>query len=145
MVTLRQPLTLEEVQLVREWRNDPAVLPMLRTGYKTEDEQAQFYRDVICNPESVHRYYAVIAPNGAFVGMGGLTYLVLGEAEISLILAPESRGCGLGRAAVDALLAEAKRLGVVQVIGECYEQGNVAFWAKQLQRKPGAMLWRWSL
>lgn len=155
-VTLRQPLTLAECQLVREWRNDPVVLPMLRTGYKTEAEQEQFYRDVICNPESGHLYYAITKPAGArrMLGCGGLTYLHRkpGEAEISLILGPRERGQGFGARAVDVLLAQAWRIGLESVIGECYAGGPRGFWEAQFHRhslesvtfsEDGSMRWRW--
>jgi RimJ/RimL family protein N-acetyltransferase len=161
-VTLRPP-TLAECQLVREWRNDPAVLPMLRTGYKTEADQAAFYRDVVCNPEADHRYYALedlrgfIA--GGFLGLGGLTYLsrVPGEAEISLILGPQARGQGYSVEAVAALLSEAELLGLRAVTGECLKGGPKMFWAsmyfglewpgwtrgKACNHDGGSFVWRW--
>ncbi len=145
-VTLRQQLTREECQLVREWRNDPAVLPMLRTGPKSVAEQDAFYRDVIRNPTADHWYFA-IELDGVFIGMGGLTYLSRqpGQAEISLILAPWSRSQGLGSEAVDALVAEAKNRGLTTVIGECYATGNLPFWTRQLIRRPARMTWEWTL
>ncbi len=130
-VTLRA-LTLEECQQVRVWRNAPDVLPMLRTGAKTEAEQAAFYRDVVSNPQSDHRYYAIDA-DGQFVGMGGLTYLsrVPGEAEISLILGPQARRRGVGNESVLALVVEAKRLGLSRIVGECYRRSPaLGFWEK---------------
>jgi RimJ/RimL family protein N-acetyltransferase len=145
-VILRQPLTLAECQQVRVWRNAPDVLPMLRTGEKTEAEQDAFYRNVILNPTSVHRYYAIDAPvqwtvrhdgqasGTVFVGMGGLTYInrERKEAEISLLLGPLFRRNGYGRAAVQALLTEAfGPLGLDAVIGECYAANPArTFWAK---------------
>jgi RimJ/RimL family protein N-acetyltransferase len=156
-VSLRQPLTLEECQQVREWRNSPAVLPMLRTGFKTEEQQAAFYRDVICNPESEHRYYAIdveeVVWNDAdllearrhFIGMGGLTFVKDGQAEISLIVNAKVRGQGHGTNAVRALLAEAKRLGLSRVVGECYATGNLSFWTEQIRRQPARMTWEWTL
>lgn len=129
-VTLRQPLTLEECQLVREWRNDPKVLPMLRTGYKTEEEQVRFYLDVICGPESEHRYYA-IEDEHLFVGMGGLTYLgrVPGEGEISLIVGPMFRSKGIGEQAVRGLVDEGfSALSLSRVIGQCYAANPAREW-----------------
>lgn len=147
MVTLRQPLSFDECQQVRQWRNDPAVSPMLRTGSKTYEEQAAFYRDVIANPDqSDHRFYALEA-DGRFVGFGGLTYLqrVDGETEISLIMAPEARGRGLGGAAVEALIVEARRLGLTTMIGECYPEGATRFWVSQCLTRPTHLAWRWDL
>lgn len=155
-VITRTP-TLEECQQVRVWRNDPAVLPMLRTGFKTEAEQTAFYHDVVCTPSAPHRYYA-LEHESAFIGLGGLTYLdrIPGQAEISLILGPAFRGRGLGSAAVDVLLRAAfGRLGLRTVIGECYAANlAIGFWAKLVATRPevttfeyngaGSLLWTWS-
>lgn len=141
MIALRPP-TLGECQQVRLWRNDPAVLPMLRTGYKTEGEQSWFYRrhiepsrfwrivDAIMGGPN-HRYFAVVL-DGAFVGMGGLTYLRRepGVGEISLILGPAHRGKGVGEQAVAELLNEAARMDLYRVVGECYYTGAVRFWRR---------------
>lgn len=151
-----RPLTLDECQQVRVWRNQPDVLPMLRTKEPlTEAQQATFYRDVVSNPDSDHRYYA-LEHDGQFIGMGGLTYLSRnpGEAEISLILGPAWRGQGFGSIAVDVLLAESGRIGLETVRGECYQWGNRGFWATQLMRlersrhwfnESGSLCWVWSL
>lgn len=149
MITLRQPLTLEECQQARIWRNDPAVLPMLRTGYKTEEEQAQFYQDVICNPNSEHQYYAghtLMAaaeddPVDAFVSMGGLTFIHDGQAEISLIVHPQARKMGLGADTVTALLDKARTMTLKRVIGECYPHGPQAFWLKCMTCGPAYEMW----
>lgn len=140
-------LTLEQCELVRQWRNEPDVLPMLRTPEPlTAEQQAAFYRDVVCNPGSNHRYYALIATRlqrveeerrEVFVGMGGLTYLnrTPGEAEISLILGPSFRQDGHGTRAVQALRAEAARLGLKWVVGECYDRNPaLSFWVKTVTR-----------
>jgi RimJ/RimL family protein N-acetyltransferase len=168
MVTLRPP-TLAECQLVREWRNDPAVLPMLRTGYKTEAEQGAFYRrhvapswlwrvvDAILGGQK-HRYFALLH-DGALIGMGGLTHLRRrrGEGEISLILSPAHRGRGHGRQCVRALLDEAWRSGLRAVDGECYVGGATEFWRRMRNeiycgwtlgntwpgRERGSTRWRW--
>lgn len=148
-------LTADQCEVVRQWRNAPDVLPMLRTREPlTVEQQEAFYRDVICNPSSNHRYYTLVEtefkvlPIGrtgleivgrdVFVGMGGLTYLdrVPGEGEISLILGPDFRRSGLGTLAVSALLAEAARLGLTSVVGECYYANHArAFWLKQAIRR----------
>lgn len=155
LVTARQPLSLKEVQAVRVWRNDPDVLPMLRTGFKTSAEQAMFYQDVICNPHADHWYFAMLG-DGRFLGMGGLTYLsrAPGEGEISLIVAPGMRGVGFGSACVDVLLQEAWTRGLYAVIGECYPHGAIGFWQRQFRQAncrtdiwwTGSSLhWRWTV
>jgi RimJ/RimL family protein N-acetyltransferase len=143
MVKLRVPLTREECQQIRLWRND--VAPVMRTGSKTEAEQDAFYHDVICNPSAPHRYFAIEAGN-AFVGMGGLTHLDErpGEAEISLLIGPAFRGQHIGTAAVDALLKEAfETLGLSAVRGECYANGNLRFWTEQILERPATVRWTW--
>jgi RimJ/RimL family protein N-acetyltransferase len=145
-VVLRQPLTEPECWTVGEWRSDPLVAPMLRTGPKTKQQQSDFYRNVICNIASGHEYYAVEV-DGRFAGIGGLTYLhrAVGETEISLVMGPDYRGRGIGSRVVDALLEEARALGLSTVIGECYAAGATAFWARQLQKHPAHITWRWEL
>lgn len=146
MITLRQPLTFEECQQIRVWRNDPAITPMLRTGAKTYAEQADFYQQVIVGSQADHEFYA-LEHDHRFVGMGGLTHLqrVPGEAEISLILAPPCRGMGFGAEAVDALLVKARDLGLSVVTGECYREGCVGFWTSQIRQRPATITWRWDL
>lgn len=136
--TVLRDLTLAECQLVREWRNAPDVLPMLRTKEPlTEDQQSAFYRNVVCNPRSGHRYYA-IEHDGQFVGMGGLTYILRDEGEISLILGPAFRRSGLGTLAVRALRVEAQRLGLRWIVGECYDVNPAReFWVKQVAKCDG--------
>ncbi len=149
---LDQP-TLEQCELVRQWRNAPDVLPVLRTKTPlTIEDQATFYRNVVCNPASNHRYYALVATrlrfdeprDDVFVGMGGLTYLdrVPGEGEISLILGPQFRGGGHGLRAVDALREEARRLGLTWIVGECYDANPARrFWMKTISRCDATFRW----
>lgn len=149
--------TLEQCELVRQWRNAPDVLPTLRTKEPlTVEQQAAFYRDVVCNPASNHRYYALISNRlsrteeefergplqKVFVGLGGLTYLDRreGEAEISLMLGPEFRSRGLGEKAVEALRRKGGDLGLRWIVGECYDTNPAqAFWIKEVARTHGAV------
>lgn len=140
-VALRQPLSWWECELLRLWRNQPDVLPMLRTGYKTSEEQYAWYINVICNRDADHKYYAiaVTVPGqfdgfDPFIGVGGLTYLSRrpGEAEISLIMSPLWRNRGYGGSAVRALINEAWNIGLTSVVGECYQTGAIEFWYRQL-------------
>lgn len=132
-LTLRA-LTLAECEAVRGWRNTDEVRVGLRTPFAlTADMQADFYKAVVCNRQSPHRYYALV-DGDTFVGMGGLTDCQWenGLAEISLIVDPAHRRGGVGVAAVDALLAEAfERLRLQTVFGECYQvNAAVYFWQK---------------
>jgi len=166
-VILKTP-TLEQCEQVRIWRNAPDVLPTLRTKEPlTAEQQAAFYRDVVSNPDSNHRYYALIAirlenplyeqsrRREDFVGLGGLTYLdrVPGEGEISLILDPAVRGSGLGAQAVQRLREEGLGIGLHTIVGECYDTNPAQmFWVKEVSRcdgrirfYPGRMCFRMSV
>lgn len=127
--------TREDVQRVREWRNDEP--QFLRTPYLlTEEMQDGFYNNVICNRDSNHRYFSIYADyvdNSMFIGFGGLTNIEWenGCAEISLIINPEYRGKGHGRAAVDLLLGQGfDRMRLETIYGEVYHCGNFGFWRK---------------
>ena len=136
---LRTP-TRADCQLVGEWRNAPDVLPMLRTGHKSPEEQDRFYDDVICNPHSGHIYWSVTTDGGACVGLAGLTYLNEPESsplanQITLVMGPESRGHGWGYSAVVSVLAAAfGPLALDFVQGECYAAGPTGFWLTCIKR-----------
>lgn len=158
-----EPLTLDQCQQVRIWRND--CLETLRTPYPlTESQQAEFYQDVVCNRNSPHRYFAITGeqadyPVGAliktkdiakpeipnfFLGMGGLTHIQWENsiAEISLILDPKRRRQGLGEKAVDLLLDHAfNHLNLQTVFGECYHCNEAAnFWLEITRKKKGRIV-----
>lgn len=140
---------MEQCQIVRFWRNQAR--KTLRTPYPlTEEQQDAFYMDVVCNPHSPHRYWACIQDTldrehdiypGTLLGMGGLTFIQWENriAEISLILDPYFRGMGLGKEAVDLILAEGfDRMGLKTIFGECYcTHEGVEFWKKITQQYKG--------
>jgi len=101
--------------------------------------QEKFYHDVICNPNSHHRYWGVwLEPyeeDTCFIGLGGITNIQWENriGEISLILNPEERGKGYGEQVVDLLLDKAfNYLNLQTVCGEVYWSNpeGVAFWQK---------------
>jgi len=114
--------TKEEVEIVRQWRNN--CLISLRTPYPLSPEmQEDFYKDVICNRSSRHRFFS-IEEDGCFVGFGGLTDIQSENriAEISLIVNPDMRHNGIGEKCVEKILDYAfKQLNLKTVFGECYE------------------------
>lgn len=128
-----QAPTRDEVMRAREWRNGDS-LDTLRTPFRlTEEMQGDFYRDVISNRSSPHRFFSMYSGDGVFTAFGGLTNIQWenGLAEISLIVHPEYRGKGIGRASVDVLLAEAfDRMRLMTVCGEVYKCNTTAaaFW-----------------
>jgi RimJ/RimL family protein N-acetyltransferase len=132
------PLTREQCQQVREWRNDER--QFLRTPYFiTEDMQEEFFHNVVNNRDSEHRYFAIMNYS-SFIGMGGLTNISFenGNTEISLIINPEYRGKGYGIKSVDLLLHEAiNNMRLYSVYGEVYDCGNRGFWEKVVYRYSG--------
>jgi RimJ/RimL family protein N-acetyltransferase len=132
------PLTLEDVKEVAQWR---ALVPeSLRTPVTlTPEMQAAFYRQVLSDQRTPHRYWAV--RNHDFIGMVGLTDIQWenGLAEISLIVSPPWRGDGRGAAAVALVLEEAfERMRLETVFGECYVcNPAVHFWQRIAERYQG--------
>jgi len=137
-----QPLTADNMEQVRIWRNQ--VPQTLRTPYLlTAEQQAEYYRKVICNRESHTRYFALIqnvptqvgthdtAPVERFVGYGGIEGIQWETriGELSLLIGPEYRRRGYGKRAVSCILAHAwDVLGLETVYAECYECGAPEFW-----------------
>lgn len=133
-------LTAGDCELIRRWRN--AVPESLRTPFLlTEEQQQQFYRDVVCNRSAPHRYFALKDDIG-LIGMGGLTNIAWenGTAEISLILDPAQSGKGYGTEAVALLLSEGfSRLRLEEIYGECYTCNvpGFNFWLKLTKERGG--------
>ena len=128
-------LTLEDCEQARLWRN--AQLETLRTSYPlTKEQQAAFYRDVVCNRQSPHQYYAFLDRelDGEMVAMVGLTNIdwVNGHAELSLLVPPTTaRVVWVYDAALDLLLHWAfDQLRLVTVFGECYHCNPQLKWWK---------------
>ena len=144
------PLSLADLKHVRSWRNDPAVRGTLRTPFMlTEEQMAEFYREVVCDRRSPHRYWGIheghpVDGAGSLVAMVGLTNIEWenGLAEISLIVHPMRRDHGLGATVVDLALEEAfHRLGLKTVWGECYKNNPaVAFWERITARYGGVAI-----
>ena len=123
-----------------KWRNDK--IETLRTPYFTSTEmQEKFYKEVISNRNSKHRYFAIesIAEgfyhNAEFVAFGGITNIEYENsiAEISLIVNPEYTGKGYGTESVECLLKHAfGNMHLTNIYGECYKCNKPAikFWEK---------------
>ena len=141
-------LTAFDCEAARKWRNPESVRAGLRTPYVlTAEMQEDFYRNVVCDRNSRHRYWAVREGGGVvaveiyggavpdvFVAMVGLTDLQWenGVAEISLMVDPDRQGKGIGTAALRLTLTEAfDRLRLLAVHGEVYEHNPaVNFWRR---------------
>ena len=131
--------TLEQCKKVRLWRNES--MESLRTSCElTEEMQEDFYRDVICNRNSPHRYWSIFNKD-KFVGFGGLTFIEWENrlARISLIIDPIHRKEGLGEKAVDLILDKAfNYMNLHTVCGECYKCNSAGwyFWPCLLYTSP---------
>lgn len=135
-------LSLEDCEQVRLWRNQS--MESLRTPYElTREMQAKFYGDVICNPDSPHRYWGIwkfvplqqIAFTGSPppIGYGGITNIQWENriGEIALLIDPKMRDKGYGKEAVRLLLDKAfNYLNLQTVCGEVYScnPAGVEFW-----------------
>jgi RimJ/RimL family protein N-acetyltransferase len=115
-----KPPTKENLELVRQWRNE--CMETLRTPFMLTQEQQEDFYVTLCSRASPHRYYE-LWHDGSFIGLGGITHIQWENrcGEISLILAPDSRGIGLGRRAVAELYRTAfNELNLNMVFGEVY-------------------------
>lgn len=128
----------------QELRNEEGVRSGLRTPHlSTKGSQEKFYREVICNPASPHRYFAVRRDDASkhCVGIVGLTNISWenGHTEISLVIHASERGQGAGAAAVKLALEEAfDRMRLVTVYAECYDHNPaLGFWQKRMAEHGG--------
>lgn len=116
-----KPLTHGQCLSVVDWRNED--ISLLRTPFfLTREMQSEFYQNVVCDRKSNHRFFAIFN-DYEFVGMGGITNIEWENSigEISIILSPQSRGKGVGRQAVLALIDMAhNKLNLKTLFGECY-------------------------
>lgn len=163
-MTLR-PLSLSDMEAIRQWRNE--VPETLRTPFElTAEQQEDWYRNVICDRRSTTRYWGIwnvvdltgqkrefkepsyyLFKQGAeadwrLIGYGGIENIQWENrlGEISLLIAPEQRGNGLGAAAVEEILRRAfGRLNLYGVWGECYTCSSaVRFWERQVKKWGGS-------
>jgi RimJ/RimL family protein N-acetyltransferase len=146
------PLSPSDCERVRLWRNKS--LAMLRTPFLlTEEMQADFYKNVVCNRNANARYWGiwdkatVIKPREAWssfddkkhttagvalIGMCGLENISWENrnAEISIIIDPDQQRKGYGAQAVALLLDQGfNYLNLENIFGECYTcNPAVEFW-----------------
>lgn len=134
MSVILRVLTTADVDLVRKWRN--LDLSPWRTPHLiTEEMQQDFYKSVVCNPKSSHRFWAV-DEGSRLVGMVGLTNIQWENrlAELNLIMAPDMMR--YADQAVDLLLDQAfGYVGLETICGECYTCSSMLpFWCALTHR-----------
>ena len=137
------PLSMEYMEEIREWRNQ--IPETLRTPYfLTKEQQEDYYSHIICARDSTTRYWAFISvdpqnKNASYclAGMGGVENIIWESriGEISVIVKPELRGKGYGKAIVNAILTMAfNQINLDHVFGECYTCGNIGFWNNMIKK-----------
>lgn len=146
-------LTLEDVELVRQWRNQD--LKVLRTPYMlTKEMQREFYDMQVCNRNANSRWWAIkeshtgtsvedkdLISGYILIGMGGLENIVWENrnAEISLIIDPDLRGKGYGEKALGMILKMGfNYLGLHTIDAEVYwcNPDGQMFWLKMAEKHP---------
>ena len=155
-----EPLTRDDAEQVRVWRNEPEMQAVLRTAKRlTYDEQQEWYTNEIANRESHTRYWALTEYDASagycdfkgyacehlpdkrqLLGYGGIEHISWenSNGEISLLLDPNMYKQGLGIEAVALFLDQAfNYLNLEAVYGECYMCGPWGFWTKQVAKHGG--------
>jgi RimJ/RimL family protein N-acetyltransferase len=141
---------MEDCEQVRLWRNE--ALYALRTPYQlTQEQQADFYRNVVCDRNARARYWAVRNGAGERHAMGEAAHPLIGmvgleniewenrRAEISIMLDPAYRGKGYGETALELLLEQGfKHLNLDHIWGECYGSNPaMRFWTRMADKHNG--------
>lgn len=144
------PLSLTDIELVRQWRNDPRALHGLRTQIMlTEEMQREWYLTEVCNRHSKNRYwgvrqqaqpYACISnPPMTLVAQAGITFISWEDrnGEISLITNPVVPNIG-----EDCFLLVMNHafnvMNLRTIYAECYAcNPAVGFWQKLADRYQG--------
>ena len=122
MIRLRPATEADALQLLR-WRNDPGTYRRCIVARPVgREEHLRWFRDRLRSPRTT--IYILLDAAGRAAGQGRIDR-GRGSCEISLGLGRESRGRGLGTAAVRALTARAFRLGARKVVATI-KKDNVA-------------------
>jgi RimJ/RimL family protein N-acetyltransferase len=148
-----EPLTREDAEQIRIWRNDPRVRSTLRTPYMlTKEQQQDWYDKEIANRESHTRYWALVEYDNVAVpgtiawnkrvlmGYGGIENISWENriGELSVLIDPDKWHQGLGTEAVGLFLDQAfNYLNLIAVHGECYFCAAVKFWQKMVKKHQG--------
>lgn len=156
------PLSREDSELIRQWRIADRATLRTRT-LPTKESQGRFFDQIVVNGDGASRYFSVVkySGDGGFgwaqgdcVGVGSLTQInwEAGTAEIGLLVSPQHRRAGVGRAAARLLLEEGfnvLRLGHIygevfgcNVVGMEFWSRLVKDWQGTTTMLPGRTFWR---
>ena len=146
-VNLLRPLCLEDMEQIREWRNE--VLETLRTPIAlTKEQQEDWYRREICDSNSRSRFFGITYKSTnlsgdywvELIGYGGIENIQWENriGEISLLIAPDHRKAGTGfNSAIEILNYAVDNLNLHTVYAECYcNNSAVNFWHKVFAQFP---------
>ena len=141
-------LTQADCEQIRKWRNED--IAGARTPYLlTEAQQADFYRDVVSNRDSGHRYWAVkyhcedsehsdTTKCLHMCGIAGLTNIEWenGRAEIALMIGTPYRKQGHGAEALHELFKQGfDRMRLHTIYGNVYGcNASFDFWTNQINK-----------
>ena len=131
--------TAKDAEQVRLWRSKTP--ESWRTPYSlTEEMQADFYRNVVCNRHSNSRWWSVYTADNliAFTGLTDIEW-ENGLAQISIIVMPEVSDLNRNAEIFDMVIEQAfDNMGLSTVYGECYEcNPAVEFWKKITDKHGG--------
>jgi len=127
----KQPVTMEDLVKVMEWRNK--VPEALRTSRLTTIEmQERFYKRLQDDQNNI--YFSFKNDKGILIGFAGITNISWenSNGEISLIVNPTFTKKGFGSAILEQMLDYGfNYLNLVNIYGECYRcNPNLGFWDK---------------
>lgn len=110
-----RPATLADGAVLLRWRNDPTAYRFFfHARPVSPTEHADWLRARLLDPRT--RLFVLLDPKGRPLGQIRLELGRRGSAEVSLSLAPEARGRGLGPRALASATARARRLSIRRLI-----------------------------
>lgn len=121
------PLDYADKEIIRGWRNDPAIWKWCRQNDVISDMDQDRWIEAQSLSQTT-KMYMIHAEGWLKVGVCGLTSIdpINRRAEFSLYIAPTQQGIGFGRKALATLLDHGfKNLGLHSIWGESFA-GNPA-------------------
>jgi RimJ/RimL family protein N-acetyltransferase len=128
------PLLEKQLGQMLVWRNDRRIWKWCRqNSVISEAQHVGWFRSLPTRPDV--RMFSIIADNGDFVGVCGLTSIdyINSRAEVSLYIAPDRQRTGLGSQAMRTLIDHAfLDLNLHQVWGESFAESPANGLAEKL-------------
>lgn len=121
------PIDSTDLEMLRGWRNDPAIWWWCRQFDLISDAEQRLWYEALQKDKSQRLWKIIHA--GSAVGVGGLTSIdpINQKAEFSLYISPHWQNQGLARDALSQILTHGYNfLNLNMIWGECFA-GNKAF------------------